>query len=137
MALHRLSAWLKKHSLCYRLQSNFLLFFSTSICTARHYFVLIFSGHACCLKENLKKVAHIIAYHYENNRHHPEHFENGINDMTLVDLVEMFCDWKAATERHPSGNLLSSISINGKRFNMSAQLEQIFRNTAIAQMIGD
>jgi hypothetical protein len=39
-------------------------------------------------------------HHYANNPHHPEHFENGVNDMTLVDLIEMLADWKAATERH-------------------------------------
>jgi hypothetical protein len=39
-------------------------------------------------------------HHYANNPHHPEHFENGVNDMTLVDLIEMLADCKAATERH-------------------------------------
>lgn len=37
-------------------------------------------------------------HHYEHNRHHPEHFgTEGMRSMTLVDLVEMFCDWCAAT----------------------------------------
>lgn len=29
-------------------------------------------------------------YHAEGNGHHPEHYENGINQMDLLDLVEMF-----------------------------------------------
>jgi Family of unknown function (DUF5662) len=34
--------------------------------------------------------------HYANNRHHPEHFANGIEDMGIFDLIEMVCDWKAS-----------------------------------------
>ena len=71
-----------------------------------------------------------LEHHYANNRHHPEHFANGIQDMTLVDLMEMFCDWKAASQRHADGNLLKSIEHNAVRFNMSTQLRQIFENTA-------
>lgn len=55
--------------------------------------------------------------------------EQGINGMTLLDVVEMFCDWKAATERHADGSLQKSIQINHKRFQMSSQLTQIFENT--------
>jgi hypothetical protein len=78
-------------------------------------------------KEDLMRLA--LESHYANNRHHPEHFQNGIHDMTLVDIVEMFCDWKAASERHHTGNLRKSISHNAGRFHMSPQLVQIFENT--------
>ena len=76
-----------------------------------------------------------LEHHYANNRHHPEHFKNGINDMTLIDLLEMFCDWKAASERHNDGNIRKSIEINGKRFGMSEQLITIFENTV--EIIGE
>lgn len=69
-------------------------------------------------------------HHYAANRHHPEHFVNGINDMTLVDILEMFCDWKASTLRHNDGNLLKSIETNAERFDMDGQLKQILINTA-------
>lgn len=78
----------------------------------------------------LREMNAALQHHYANYRHHPEHFDNGINDMNLVDLVEMFCDWKAATQRHNDGNLLKSIDINADRFSMSSQLKQIFINTA-------
>lgn len=71
-----------------------------------------------------------LEHHYASNRHHPEHFVNGIDDMTLIDLIEMFCDWKASTLRHNDGNLLKSIETNAERFNMDGQLKQIFINTA-------
>jgi hypothetical protein len=41
----------------------------------------------------------------------------------------MFCDWKAATMRHNDGDIRKSIEINKKRFKMSEDLAQIFRNT--------
>lgn len=56
--------------------------------------------------------------------------ELGINGMDLFDLVEMFFDWKAATERMASGNIHKSIEINEKRFNLSPQLRDILSNTA-------
>jgi hypothetical protein len=80
-------------------------------------------------KANLKEMDVAIKHHYANNRHHPEHFENGIEDMNLVDLIEMFCDWKAATLRHSDGNLSKSIEINAERFNYDEQIKKIFLNT--------
>jgi len=77
-----------------------------------------------------KAIKPALDHHYANNRHHPEHFKNGIGDMTLFDLMEMMVDWKAASERHNDGNIRKSIEINGKRFDMSPQLITIFENTA-------
>ena len=81
-------------------------------------------------KEFLEQMKPALEHHYANYRHHPEHFINGINDMNLIDLVEMICDWKASTLRHNDGNLLKSIEINAQRFGMSEQLTQILINTA-------
>ena len=67
--------------------------------------------------------------HYAANSHHPEHHENGIDDMDLLDLIEMFCDWKAASERHEDGDIVRSIEVNRERFLMSIQLTKIFKNT--------
>lgn len=80
--------------------------------------------------QNLKEMNGALQHHYAQYRHHPEHFDKGVDDMTLVDLIEMFCDWKASTARQIDGNLLKSIETNAGRFNMSKQLKQIFVNTA-------
>lgn len=74
-----------------------------------------------------------LSHHYENNPHHPEHHQDGIWDMSLFDIVEMYCDWQAAVLRHENGDLLKSIDLNQERFNMSPQLASIFRRTAHAQ----
>ena len=79
--------------------------------------------------EFLKQLKPALDHHYSKNRHHPEHFPNGIDDMTLVDLMEMICDWKAATLRHNDGNILKSIEHNTKRFNIDPQLSKILKNT--------
>lgn len=129
-------------------------------------------------RQALADLGPALQHHYENNRHHPEHYswhcpicnwqgdkatwevspqgpndsgvrycprccsngmlyeselmqkpELGIMGMTLLDVIEMFCDWKAATERHANGNFKTSIQHNRKRFWMSDQLAAIFENT--------
>jgi hypothetical protein len=80
--------------------------------------------------EMLKDVKPALDHHYANNRHHPEYWPNGIDDMDLVDILEMFCDWVAAVKRNKNGDIMKSIDTNEKRFNISPQLTSIFRNTA-------
>lgn len=77
----------------------------------------------------LKEMKPALDNHYANNPHHPEHYDNGIKDMDLVDLIEMICDWKAATLRHNDGDIYKSIELNQKRFGYSDELKQIFKNT--------
>jgi hypothetical protein len=84
----------------------------------------------------LEKVRPAIEHHYSKNRHHPEHWPNGVNDMTLIDLVEMLCDWKAATERNKNGNIRTSIEKNTARYNLSSQVAQIMQNT-VREMFQD
>lgn len=81
-------------------------------------------------KQFLKEMKVGLDHHYAENRHHPEHFPNGINDMNLIDLIEMFCDWLAATKRHNDGDINRSIKVNKDRFKYDNQLESIFNNTA-------
>lgn len=72
-----------------------------------------------------------LEHHYDNNRHHPEHWTNGIHDMSLLDLVEMLADWKAATERHADGDLDRSIRENAARFGYGPEIEGLLRKTAV------
>lgn len=81
-------------------------------------------------KKYLSEMKTAIDHHYKNNRHHPEHNENGMAGMTLFDLIEMFCDWEAATHRHEDGNIYESIKHNKSRFGYSEMMAEIMRNTA-------
>lgn len=110
-------------------------------------------------KEFLKGMGEGLTHHYEHNSHHPEHYKkyvcNGcfkefkgshpnhcdvcmysqfqeepdIKQMNLLDIVEMLCDWKAATMRHNDGDISRSIEFNKKRFKTGNELESIFHNT--------
>lgn len=80
-------------------------------------------------KSMLKKMKPAIDHHQNNNRHHPEFHDAGIYSMNLIDIVEMFLDWYAATLRHEDGDINKSISINEKRFGIDEQLIAAFRNT--------
>jgi hypothetical protein len=80
-------------------------------------------------KELLDELKPTVDHHYSKNRHHPQHWKNGINDMTLLDLLEMLADWKAAGERNANGNIRKSIAINAEKYEMSPQLVKIFENT--------
>jgi hypothetical protein len=80
-------------------------------------------------KECLKQMGPALKHHYENNSHHPEHYPNGVNGMSLLDLIEMLADWKAAGMRHADGNMQQSLEVNKQRFGMSDQLAEIFQNT--------
>lgn len=71
-----------------------------------------------------------LRHHYGVNDHHPEHFERGVRDMNLLQVLEMLCDWKAATERHADGDLDRSITQNAERFGYGPEFEELLRNTA-------
>lgn len=70
-------------------------------------------------------------HHYARNAHHPEHYTNGINGMSLFDLLEMLMDWKATGQGHVGGaDIERCLEIGRKRFGISDQLIQILANTA-------
>jgi hypothetical protein len=60
---------------------------------------------------------------------HKQSLESNINGMNIVDILEMVCDWKAATLRHNDGDIYKSVEHNEKRFGISPQLRNIILNT--------
>ena len=93
-------------------------------------------------KASLREIRPAIDEHYRHNSHHPEHYENGIAGMNLLDLIEMLCDWRAASERGKpraeakdgerageSSSLLESLDHNVERFDIEPQLASVLRNT--------
>lgn len=85
-------------------------------------------------KASLSEIREAVDHHQSVNRHHPEFFgKQGVNGMTLVDLVELLSDWFAASSRHNDGDIRKSIDINRERFGLSDQLATILHNT-VTQM---
>jgi len=81
-------------------------------------------------KQFLVEMKPALDHHYAVNDHHPEHFFDGVWDMNLVQIVEMLCDWKAATMRHENGDLRKSIQINAERFGYPETFQTMLINTA-------
>jgi hypothetical protein len=111
-------------------------------------------------KASLDSIRPGIEHHQRTNSHHPEHhdyiecngcfkrhpidfvgrceacgysqmqFRPGIEEMSLLDLLEMLADWKAAGERHADGSLVRSLAVNEKRFKIPQPLMGILKKTA-------
>jgi len=78
----------------------------------------------------LRKLEPALKHHYKVNRHHPEFHANGVYGMSLLDLLEMLADWKAAGERHASGSMERSLVLNQDRFQIDATLQGFLERTA-------
>ncbi len=87
----------------------------------------------------LEEMRPFLHHHYLNNQHHPEFNDlNGfsfqtlndpIRSMHLIDIIEMICDWIAASRRHDNGNAAVSVSKSIERFKIEDQFAQVMRNT--------
>lgn len=80
-------------------------------------------------KQNMKEMRVAIDHHNSHNRHHPEHWNQGIKGMNLFDLIEMLVDWKSAGMRHADGDIRKSIEINKERFGFSDEIAQLLNIT--------
>ena len=76
-------------------------------------------------KKALEGMGEGVKKHYKANRHHPEHFEDGVDQMTLIDVVEMVADWMAAAQ---AKNVHVDLDHAAKRFGLSEQLVKIIAN---------
>lgn len=71
-------------------------------------------------------------HHFTHNRHHPEYHAHGIDSMTLLDIMEMVCDWQAAATRKPDGDVRDGLPYNFDRYGVSGQLARVIENTVEA-----
>lgn len=81
-------------------------------------------------KAELAKIRPAIEHHYAANDHHPEHFPDGIIGMNLIQVIEMVCDWMAASERSQT-SLYKGMELNRKRFEIDRQLIGVIAHTLI------
>jgi len=79
--------------------------------------------------DGLKILGPALDHHYAHNSHHPQHYANGLDGMSLLDVLEMLCDWRAAGERYKDGSIAQSLAHNRERFGISDQLFSILENT--------
>lgn len=70
-----------------------------------------------------------VDHHYKNNRHHTAFYANGINDMTLIDIIEMIADWKAASRRSPDKKFVDTLDFAKNKYQIGDQLFGVIVNT--------
>lgn len=78
------------------------------------------------IKEKMREEG--LNHHFEVNSHHPEHYKNGIDDMDLIDIVEMFVDHFSAAQRSDT-SFEDGLKMNAKKYGYSPQLYNIMKNT--------
>jgi Family of unknown function (DUF5662) len=89
-------------------------------------------------KASLRELGPALQHHFEHNDHHPEHYKNGVQGMNLMSLLEMLCDWRAASERtkqrtddpEKMKTFESGMLHNKERFAIPDDLYEILLNTA-------
>jgi hypothetical protein len=77
------------------------------------------------------RLAPALRHHYSVNSHHPEYYSNGVSGMTLLDMIEMLCDLKAATMRPGSRTLAHALELAIKKHKISQEVAGILRHTAV------
>ena len=89
-------------------------------------------------RQSLRELGPALQHHFEKNDHHPEHSERGVRGMSLMALIEMLCDWRAASERVKQrtddpdkvATFEAGLAHNKDRFDISDDLYEILLNTA-------
>lgn len=82
-------------------------------------------------EQKLKRWSKVFKHHYQYNRHHPEHYEYGISEMTLIDIVEMMCDWLGYKDTTTITEALKVCDEQMVRYNISEELRQVIFNTLL------
>ena len=80
-------------------------------------------------KEKIERYRELFKMHYKKNPHHPEHFPNGISDMTLIDLAEMLCDWISYKDNIRVTEAIEMVEKQSKRFGYSDEIKNMLINT--------
>lgn len=81
--------------------------------------------------DKVKRNKLLFDVHYENNRHHPEHYPNGVEGMNLIDLLEFVCDITSYRQILKVQDIIELMDIQSKRFGIDEQLRQILVNTVV------
>ena len=87
--------------------------------------------------DKLRRFSEVFNHHYKVNSHHPEHFVNPEYEMTLIDMVEMLCDWFAYKQDIPIKEGIELIREQCDRFGFSDTIRSLLTNTYREYMNSD
>ena len=78
--------------------------------------------------EVMNHMAEAIGHHFQYNDHHPEHFDNGINDMNLIQLMQFTAAIMSWSEQEQV-DIFELLPIIRDKCGMSDQVYQLIQNT--------
>ncbi len=79
--------------------------------------------------EKMDRYRPLFELHWKNNRHHPEHFERSYDDIDLIDILEMICDWLSYKDNLTYTQASELVSMQCERYNFSEELRELILNT--------
>ena len=79
--------------------------------------------------DKLRRFSEVFNHHYRVNSHHPEHFINPEYEMTLIDMIEMLCDWFAYKQDVSINEGIKLIKDQCDRFKFSDTIKSLLINT--------
>lgn len=80
-------------------------------------------------EDKLRRFRKVFELHYKANRHHPEHHLNGVNDMNLIDLIEMLCDFISYKDNITYTEASTMLDKQADRFGFSEEIRTLLMNT--------
>jgi hypothetical protein len=87
--------------------------------------------------DKIRRYSEVFKHHYMVNSHHPEHFKNPEYEMTLVDMIEMLCDWFSYKDDMTLNEAINLINDQCKRFKFSKTIKSLLINTYRDYMSSD
>lgn len=90
-------------------------------------------------KASVRELGPALQHHFAANDHHPEHYPGGVPEMSAMAIIEMVCDWRAASERtkqrsdgdeYLKRSFAEGLDYNQKRFGYGDEVASIIRATA-------
>lgn len=79
--------------------------------------------------EKMERYKHLFEMHWKNNRHHPEYFEYNLDDMDLIDVIEMLCDWLSYKDKLSYTEASNLVNQQCLRYGFSEELRDLILNT--------
>src|SRR5215471_7801928 len=80
-------------------------------------------------KEAIERSRAASEHHYSQNAHHPEHYKNGVRDMSLLDLLLWIADCKASGDRGSSSRMGDLLIFLRARYALGDQVVGILEAT--------
>lgn len=80
-------------------------------------------------KDKVKRFNPLFIEHWRKNRHHPEYFNYNFNDMDLIDIIEMMCDWLGYRDNITYTEASQLVSTQCDRYGFSDELKELILNT--------